>query len=46
MNRRLVNYWTSDRIMHLIIGLALTAMLILLIRYLSKVLLPEVEYRG
>ncbi len=40
MNRRLVNYWTSDRIMHLIIGLALTAMLILLIRYLSKVLLP------
>ncbi len=33
-------YWTSDRIMHLIIGLAVTFLLIVLIRYLSDVLLP------
>lgn len=40
MNPRSTNYWTSDRIMHLIIGLALCALLIVLVRYLSKVLLP------
>lgn len=35
-----VNYWTSDRIMRLIIGLALTAGIIWLLGYLSEVLLP------
>lgn len=33
-------YWTSDRIMWLIIGLGITAVIVLLIRYLSDVLLP------
>ena len=33
-------YWTQDRIMRLIIGLAISVALILLIRYLSDVLLP------
>lgn len=33
-------YWTVDRIMHLIIGVAVSVILILLARYLSKVLLP------
>ena len=33
-------YWTTDRIMHLIIGLAITAVLWLLISQLSDVLLP------
>lgn len=33
-------YWTSDRIMHLVIGLALTALVVLLVRYLSDVLIP------
>lgn len=33
-------YWTSDRIMRLIIGLAITAVVVLLIRYLRGVLLP------
>lgn len=33
-------YWTTDRIMHLVIGLALTTLLVLLVRYLSDVLLP------
>lgn len=33
-------YWTSDRIMHLLIGLAITACLVALVRYLSDVLLP------
>lgn len=33
-------YWTTDRIMHLIIGLAITAALILLLNYLRDVLLP------
>lgn len=33
-------FWTSDRIMHLIIGLAITACLVWLVRYLSDVLLP------
>lgn len=34
------NYWTSDRIMHLIIGVTLGVLLIMLLRYLSDVLLP------
>ncbi|MDE7409580.1 MAG: AI-2E family transporter [Muribaculaceae bacterium] len=34
------HYWNIDRIMKLIIGLAITAVLIWLIRYLSDVLLP------
>jgi len=33
-------YWTSDRIMRLIIGLVLTAAIIWLLGYLSEVLLP------
>ncbi len=33
-------YWTSDRIMRLIIGVTLSILLILLLRYLSDVLLP------
>lgn len=33
-------YWTSDRIMHLIIGVAITVILVVLVRYLSDVLLP------
>ena len=33
-------YWTQDRIMRLIIGLAITVALVLLVRYLSDVLLP------
>lgn len=33
-------YWTTDRIMRLIIGIGIAAGLILLIRYLSHVLLP------
>ncbi|WP_302996503.1 AI-2E family transporter, partial [uncultured Muribaculum sp.] len=33
-------YWTVDRIMWLVIGLAMTAALIYLVRYLSNVLLP------
>ena len=33
-------YWTSDRIMRLIIGLALTAAIVWLLNYLSEVLLP------
>lgn len=33
-------YWTTDRIMHLIIGLAITVALILLLNYLRDVLLP------
>lgn len=33
-------FWTSDRIMHLIIGLAIAAAVVALIRYLSDVLLP------
>ena len=35
-----VTYWTSDRIMRLIIGLVLTAGIIWLLGYLSEVLLP------
>lgn len=35
-----INYWTTDRIMRLIIGLALTAVIVWLIRYLSNALLP------
>ena len=34
------NFWTTDRIMHLLIGLAIAAALILLIDYLSDALLP------
>lgn len=34
------NYWTSDRIMKFLIGLAIAAALIITIRYLSDVLLP------
>lgn len=33
-------FWTADRIMQLIIGTAITVLLILLVRYLSGVLLP------
>lgn len=33
-------YWTVDRIMRLVIGLAIAAALIYLVRYLSNVLLP------
>ncbi len=33
-------YWTSDRIMRLIIGVTISILLILLLRYLSDVLLP------
>lgn len=33
-------YWTTDRIMHLILGIALAAIIVILIRYLSNVLLP------
>ena len=33
-------FWTSDRIMNLIIGIALGTLLVLLLRYLSNVLLP------
>lgn len=33
-------FWNRDRIMHLIIGLAIAAVLIWLVRYLSDVLLP------
>ena len=33
-------YWTSDRIMHLIIGVVAGVLMILLVRYLSRVLLP------
>lgn len=33
-------YWTTDRIMHLILGLAGTVVFVLLVRYLSHVLLP------
>ncbi len=33
-------FWTTDRIMQLIIGTAITVLLILLVRYLSGVLLP------
>lgn len=33
-------FWTSDRIMNLIIGVVLAVLLIFLVRYLSKVLLP------
>ena len=33
-------YWTSDRIMHLIIGVVSGVLLILLVRYLSRVVLP------
>lgn len=33
-------YWTRDRIMHLIIGVALAVFIIMLIHYLSDVLLP------
>lgn len=33
-------YWTVDRIMQLVIGLAIAAALIYLVRYLSNVLLP------
>lgn len=35
-----MRYWTVDRIMRLVIGLAITAALVWLIRYLSNVLLP------
>lgn len=35
-----IHYWNVDRIMKLIIGLALTAVLVFLIGYLSDVLLP------
>lgn len=35
-----VTYWTSDRIMRLIIGLVLTAAIIWILGYLSEVLLP------
>ena len=35
-------YWNIDRIMRLIIGIAIAAVLIMLIRYLSNVLLPFV----
>ncbi|MCM1451351.1 MAG: AI-2E family transporter [Clostridium sp.] len=34
------NYWTTDRIMHLILGIALVAIVVILVHYLSKVLLP------
>ena len=40
MPEKTIRYWTTDRIMSLIIGLAIAAILILLIRYLSNVLLP------
>lgn len=40
MSSSTVNYWTSDRIMRLIIGLVLTAGIIWLLGYLSEVLLP------
>ena len=33
-------FWTTDRIMQLIIGITLTVLLVLLLRYLSNVLLP------
>lgn len=35
-----VSYWTSDRIMRLLIGLALTAGIVWMLNYLSSVLLP------
>lgn len=35
-----MRYWTVDRIMRLVIGIAITAALVWLIRYLSNVLLP------
>lgn len=40
MSTSTANYWTSDRIMRLIIGLVLTAGIIWLLGYLSEVLLP------
>lgn len=40
MSERTKTYWNLDRIMKLIIGLAIAAVLIWLIRYLSDVLLP------
>lgn len=33
-------YWTQDRIMNLIIGIAITVLLVMLVRYLSNALLP------
>lgn len=33
-------HWTSDRIMHLLIGLVIAGLLLYLVRYLSNVLLP------
>lgn len=33
-------YWTTDRIMQLIIGVVISVLLVLLVRYLSDVLLP------
>ena len=40
MRTREDGFWTTDRIMRLILGVAASAVLILLMRYLSKVLLP------
>ena len=33
-------YWTTDRIMHLIIGIAIAGVVVYLLRYLSTVLMP------
>lgn len=41
-NTSSTSYWTTDRIMRLIIGLGITAAVVALIRYLSNVLLPFV----
>lgn len=40
MPSNLTSYWTSDRIMRLLIGLVIAAALVWLLRYLSDVLLP------
>lgn len=40
MTSNKTTYWTSDRIMHLVLGVAITVLLILLVRYISDVLLP------
>ncbi len=39
-NRNYVSYWNIDRIMKLIIGIAITVAVICLLRYLKNVLLP------
>lgn len=39
-DRDIAGYWNTDRIMKLIIGIAIAAAVIMLVRYLSDVLLP------